>query len=120
MDERHEIAISFPAKTPDVAGRLADSLATEIRRSVKDEGNAVEPTVARTDREAQDFGSTLILALGTPAVIILARAILAWAKRTNTSVIEVNDVRITNLESRDVANVVSALKTGRKSSNGKK
>jgi hypothetical protein len=121
MHQKHEIEIVFPGKAPDLAGRLAESLATEIRRSVKDDGQPVEPKLARTDPTAQDFGTTLVLVLGTPAVIILARAIQAWAKRTNNSDIELNGVRITNLESRDVADVVTALKTEPKSSShGKK
>jgi hypothetical protein len=121
MDEVHEIKVVFPDETPDVAGRLAESLASEIRRSVKNNGLPVEPTIARTDPTAQDFGATLVLALGTPAIIILARAILDWAKRTNRSGIELNGVRISNLESRDVSDVVTALKAGRKSTlDGKK
>lgn len=121
MDEMHDIKIAFPEKTPDVAGRIADSLAKEIGREVKIEGRPVVPKVVRANPEAQDFGATLVLVLGTPAIIILARAIVAWAKRTNNSYIELNGVRITNLESRDVADVVTALKAGPKSpAHGKK
>ncbi len=122
MNEGHQVKISFPQKTPDVAGRLADSLATEIRRSVKDDGKPVESTVTRSDPTAMDFGATLVLVLGTPAIIILARAVLEWAKRTDNSDIEINGIRITNLASKDVADVVTALKAAGQepSSNGKK
>jgi hypothetical protein len=66
--EKHKIEIAFPSKTPDVAGRLVEDLSKEIRRSVKEDGRPVEPTVVRPDPTAQDFGSTLVLVLGTPCI----------------------------------------------------
>jgi hypothetical protein len=118
--EKHTIEIAFPDKTPDIAGRLAEDLSKEIRRSVKEDGRSVEPTFARPNPTAQDFGSTLVLVLGTPALIYLARAVLEWAKRTNNSVIKLNGVRIERLESCDVADVVAALKApSKRSGHGK-
>jgi hypothetical protein len=110
MIEKHTIEIAFPTKTPNVAGRLVEDLSKEISRSVKEDGRPVEPTVVRPDPTAQDFGSTLVLALGTPAITYLALAIFEWAKRTNNSDIAINGVRIERVESRDVAEVVAALK----------
>jgi hypothetical protein len=101
----------------EVPGR---TLSKEIRRSVKEDGHPVEANVVRPDPTAQDFGSTLVLALGTPAIIYLARAILEWAKRTNNSVIELNGVRIERVESCDVADVVAALNApSKRSGHGK-
>jgi hypothetical protein len=116
MTETHKIEIAFPGKTPDVAGRLVEDLSKEIRRSVKEDGRPVEPHIVRTDPTAQDFGSTLVLALGTPAITYLARAIFEWAKRTNNSDIEINRVRINRIESRDVADVIAALQAPNKRS----
>jgi hypothetical protein len=118
--EKHAIEIVFPSKTPDVAGRLVEDLSKEISRSVKEDGRSVEPTVVRSDPTAQDFGSTLVLVLGTPAITYLARAIFEWAKRTNNSDIKINGVRIERVESCDVADVVAALKApSKRSSHGK-
>jgi hypothetical protein len=109
MAERHTVQISFPDTTPDVAGRLANDLAKEIRRSVKEGGRPIEPTLTRTDPTAQDFGTTLVLVLGTPVVGYLGRALVEWVKRTNTVSIAINGVTIKNLESKDVANIIVAL-----------
>lgn len=65
--------------------------------------------VRRTDRTSQDFGATLVAVLGTPALIILARTVKSWAERTGTSTIEMNGVRIENVQSRDIADIVKAL-----------
>ena len=81
---------------------------------MKDGGRYVEPTVARTDPRAQDFGATLVLALGTPAIIYLARAVLEWAKRTNNPTVELNGVLIERIDSKDIAEVVAALKAGKR------
>jgi len=47
--------------------------------------------------------------LGTPAIVILARAIKSWIERTGTTTIELNGVRIDNVRSRDVASIVQVL-----------
>lgn len=107
--DKQEIEITFPGVSPDVANTLAESLATEIGREVTDGGKRVEPRVVRSDPTAQDFGATLVLVLGTPAVIILAKAIRDWAKRTDRSDISVNGNKITSVNSRDVADIVKAL-----------
>ena len=106
---KQEITIAFPDTTPDVAGHLAESLAADVRREVKDEGRRVEPRVVRTDPTAQDFGTTLVLVLGAPAVIVLARAIRDWAQRTDRGQIEINGARISNVKSTDVAAIIDAL-----------
>lgn len=107
--DKQEIEITFPDVSPDVANMLAESLAAELGREVKDEGRPVQPRVVRTDPTAQDFGATLVLVLGTPAVLILAKAIRDWAKRTDRGTISVNGATITNVNSRDVADIIKAL-----------
>jgi hypothetical protein len=86
--ERHKIEIAFPSKTPDVAGRLVEDLSKEIRRSVKEDGRPVEATVTRPDPTAQEFGSTLVLALGTPAIIYLAGVIAESSRKSTLSGVE--------------------------------
>jgi hypothetical protein len=113
--EKNSVHISFPGVTPDKANGLAESLASDVRREVKDDGKSVEPDVQRTDKTAQDFGTTLVLVLGTPAVIILAKAVRDWAQRTgNESKISINGNVIDNVASKDVADIVKAMTAKKK------
>ena len=108
------VQISFPEESPDKANALVESLAKDLRREVQDDGKHVDPEIVRIDATAQDFGTALVLVLGTPAIIILAKAILAWAKRTDRADVTINGLRVTNLNSKDVADVVTALSSHRK------
>jgi len=112
MNGKLRIVINFPEQSPNVRERLANDLAKAIRRSVKDGGRPVQPSLERSDGEAQDFGSTVVLVLGTPAITMLAKAILEWVKLSNASTIALNGVRIDTVRSQDVAAVVAALGKG--------
>lgn len=103
------VEITFPDASPDSANYLVESLAKDIRGNVKEGGLPVDPEIVRTDPTAQDFGTTLTILLGTPAIIILANTLRDWARRTDRSVIMINGHLITNLESKDVADVVKAM-----------
>jgi Effector Associated Constant Component 1 len=105
------VRIAFPALDDAAANEQAQSLLSELKQDSELRGSLdLEKTrVARTDKEAMDFGATLIAVLGTQAVIILARAIKSWIERTGTSTIELNGVRIDNVRSCDVASIISAL-----------
>lgn len=103
------IEIAFQDVTPDAANALAESLSKDIRATVKDGGRPVEPLIGRTDPTAQDFGTTLTVVLGTPAVIILAKAVLEWARRRDRADIWINGKVIRNVESKDVAAIVDAM-----------
>jgi hypothetical protein len=108
---RQSIEISFPDVSPDVAGALAESLAQELRTSVKDDGQPVKPEIRRADQRALDFGATLVLVLGAPAVVILANAIRDWVRRTDRAelAINVNGTVIRNVTGKDAAEIVKAL-----------
>jgi hypothetical protein len=113
MMTQQSVEITFPDVSPDVANSLAESLAEDIRGNVKDGGLPVDPEIIRTDPTAQDFGTTLTILLGTPAVIILANAVRDWARRTNRSDVIINGKIIKNLESKDVADVVKAMNSNK-------
>jgi hypothetical protein len=113
--DKHSISISFGGVSPDAANSLAESLASDVRREVKEDGRSVSAEIKRTDPSAMDFGTTLAVVLGTPAVIILARAIRDWAKRTgNKSQISINGNVIQNVASEDVADIVKAMNSPKK------
>jgi hypothetical protein len=102
---------SFPDLDDAAANEHAQDLLSEFKqdRELRSHLDLDRTLVARTDAEALDFGATLIAVLGTPAIIILARAVKSWVERTGTSVIEVNGVRLENVRSRDIEAIVKAL-----------
>jgi hypothetical protein len=60
-------------------------LATELGEFLLSEDPSLEIEQVRTDPESQDFGAALILFLGTPAVIAVARGIQRWVERRGVS-----------------------------------
>jgi hypothetical protein len=103
---------NFPDLEAPQANEHAVSLLSDLKRNaeLKKHLDRKRTRVARTDPKAQDFGVTLIAVLGTPAVIILARAVKSWVERTGTTTIEINGVVIKNVHTRDVADIVKALR----------
>jgi hypothetical protein len=104
--------ITFPDESPDIANQLAESLAGELSGEVLKEDVLKDPDsvkVIRTDRTAQDFGTTLVLLLGTPVLLALANAVRDWAKRKDQATIHINGIKINNVGSKDVAEIVTAL-----------
>jgi Effector Associated Constant Component 1 len=107
------ISIAFPDLDSPEANEQAESLLSELRQDAELKGHLdLDQTgVKRTDREAQDFGVTLIAVLGTPAIIILAKAVKSWVERTGTTSIELNGVRIKNVRSQDAAAIAKMLES---------
>jgi hypothetical protein len=106
------VNIAFPELDSAAAHRMAESLLSELRQDseLRPDLNLDRTRVGRTDSEAMDFGAVLIAVLGTRAVVILARAIKAWAERSADDVtVELDGVRIENVRSKDVADIVKAL-----------
>jgi hypothetical protein len=108
--EQHTVQINFPDATPDVANTLAESLGTELRQDLPRDQGPIQADVVRTDPQAQDFGTTLVLLLGTPVLLALANAVRDWAKRKDQGSIEINGVRINNVASKDAADIIRAIK----------
>jgi hypothetical protein len=108
---KQSIEISFPGIPTDEAAALAESLASDLTGSVKDDGRPVVPEIRKEDKQAQDFGATLILVLGAPAVVVLANAIRDWVRRNDRGevIINVNGTTIRNVAGKDAAEIVKAL-----------
>src|SRR5690349_17873555 len=82
-----KLTISFVDEKPALAARFANELSKEITKSAPD----VEVSVGRDDPENQDFGATLVLLLGTPALVALATAIGNWLVLRNSASITIRD-----------------------------
>jgi hypothetical protein len=102
-----KIIIRFPEATSDEANKYAPSLVEDLRE-VKD----VKAETQRGESEAQDFGATIVLILGTASVTAIARGIEKWLARNGTSVIiedEHGRVILNNVQSKDAAAIAKAL-----------
>ena len=76
----NRITIQFP----DVTADLGNVYAEDLRASLADTLDGTDRIErVRTDPDAQDFGATLVLVLGTTAVSAVARGIQAWLGRNS-------------------------------------
>jgi hypothetical protein len=100
--------ISFPGASTAQANRYASDLAATLR--YLDERVVAEQ---RRDREeAQDFGATLALILGTASATAIANGMANWLARHSGARIEITakgKVLATNLDSRDAAKIALAF-----------
>ena len=100
MDEQTYI-ITFD----DVSAADANRYAEELRQALLDASPDVEVHRRRDDPRTQDFGATLVLLLGTPAAVTVARAIGNWlALRRGTISIEAENGEITKITGTNLSN----------------
>ena len=95
--------IKFESTSTAAANRYAD----ELREAILDASSDVQVTLKKDDPSTMDFGGTLVILLGTPAVIAIAKGIGNWLKRRNTAciTIEAPDGRVIarNISSKNAA-----------------
>jgi hypothetical protein len=93
----------------------ANVRAEDLRQDLLDAVEDVDVSLRRDDPTSQDFGATLVLVLGTPAVIALSRAIGKWLVRTNQASVTIltKDGRVVaqNIDSADAAKMVESALT---------
>lgn len=96
-------------------GSIADAnrWAEDLRREMLDCSPDVRVERRRDNPAAQDFGASLVLILGTPAVLVLAKAVQSWLARNNAASIRVETAEGTliasNLQSKDAPALVKAF-----------
>jgi hypothetical protein len=116
QDEKHQLTIRFEGLSLAEAGAHARKLQQELADLQHDEeGQDVESVkVVKDSQETMDFGTTLVLILGTPAVIAVARGVANYLDRSRTSVtIERNGkVVMKNVRGQDIAKIIEAIKGG--------
>jgi hypothetical protein len=95
-------------------------LASELRDYLIDEDPTLSVHQVRSDPRTQDFGATLLLTVGPPVALALARGLQKWLAARNTSTVLVKcgkdkEVRVTNVSGRradDLARQLSSLCDG--------
>ena len=110
------IAIRFPDSTPDDGNVFAEELRNALAETL-DSTDRIERR--RSNPDAQDFGATLVLVLGTTAVTAVAEGIRTWLARNSGVAIEISvgdkTVKATNLDSKgieELAKVMTAISGG--------
>jgi hypothetical protein len=110
--QHSELTIKFAEATAAEANVLSSSLMDKIR----DVAPEAEVSRVRERPDSQDFGTVLVLVLGTAAVEVIARGISAWLTRNSGAKIELTrngqtvQLSAENLDSCDVPKLVAALR----------
>lgn len=101
--------ITFEGTSPAEANRYT----SELRDVLLDVSPDIQVERRRDNPHTQDFGTTLVLILGTSSATVIARAIGDWLKLRNSAslTIETTDGRmhIQNITSKDAARLADLL-----------
>ena len=105
-----EITIIFPNASTADANVFAGTLADDLRDSAKE----LTVDVRRDRPDAQDFGATLVLILGTAAATKVAAGIGRWISRHSGARVllkkkDGTELLIENADSASAAKIVAAL-----------
>ena len=104
----------FVIKVEGTSVAEAGQLLQDLRETVLDSHSDVSATLERDDPEAQDFGATLVLLLGTPAIIAVAKGIQEWLKLHHSAELrmEKNGVVVAkNLTGKQAVDIAKILAT---------
>jgi Effector Associated Constant Component 1 len=103
------VTLSFTDATPDEGNRYAK----DLRDFLVDADPHLRVAQRRERDDAQDFGATLVLVLGTTAVSTLAGGIAVWLRRNSGARITLKNAKgellAEGLDSKDAARIVEAL-----------
>jgi hypothetical protein len=108
--ETQTLTVRFDGATVAEGNRYAE----DLRRELVEAADDVQVDRRRDDPEAQDFGATLVLVLGTPAIVAVAKAVHDWLSRDNAAAVTIEradgeKLVVRNLESKDVPATVAAF-----------
>jgi hypothetical protein len=111
-DQKQQFEIRFEGLTADEAGIKAKKLRQELLAFSPE----LSVALAKDDHTNQDFGATLVLMLGTPAVIAVAHGIAAYLKRDRARITITKDGEViaVNVSGEDAAKIVEAVFKSRK------
>lgn len=110
MDEQSYI-INFGSALPTDANRYAE----ELRNILLDEVEDIKVQRRRDNAQAQDFGTTLVLILGTPAVVTAATAIGNWLQHRSAAVLTLETldrkIIVQNITGKDATKLAEIMLT---------
>src|SRR5215831_1558929 len=109
--------IKFPQADDADANIYARDLADFLKEQIdSEEGLTAQPE--RANPQAQDFGATLVLVLGTAAVTAVAKGLQGWLKGHTGAKMEIvtekGRVVISNVESKSAAEIAKAFTDAKK------
>ena len=102
-----------------VSERDANLYAEELRNALLDSAEEIDVDTRRPNQLSHVFGSSLVLVLGTPAVVIVAKAIANWLKLHKSASIDIRtsegSIRATGLTSHEATEIIeTALRPQRR------
>jgi hypothetical protein len=106
-DQTQEFEIRFEELTPAEAGTKAGKLSRELNQISPD----VSVSLKKDDITNQDFGATLVLMLGTPAIIAIANGIASYLKRNHGKITIYEDGKViaSGISGDDAARIAEAF-----------
>lgn len=107
MNDQKTIKIRFE----DVPSKEAGPKAVALRRELLDVSADVRVDIQKEDPTNQDFGATLVLVLGTPAIIAVSKGIANYLSRDRAKIsIEANGKIVAEgVSGDDAARIVEAI-----------
>lgn len=102
---------SFKIRFEDVSLAEAGVKVKNLRQEILDNVRDVRVEIEKDNASTQDFGATLVLVLGTPAVVVLARGIANYLNRDRAKIrIEVDGTLIAEgISGKDAARIAEAM-----------
>src|SRR5437016_423902 len=111
MDQQ-TYSISFENVSPADASYYAQ----ELSNILLDANSTITVHRERDDQHTQDFGATLVLLLGAPAVVALAKAVGDWLKLRHSISITIKKdgtVIAQNITSKEASRLIEILRNGK-------
>ena len=107
--KQQKFSILFQDEEPALATQYAD----ELRNGILDKSSDIEVNVEQEDPTNLDFGASLVLILGAPAVVALAKALGDWLRLRNSAKIRIisdnGDVIVENVTSDNIDSIIKAV-----------
>lgn len=108
---------TFLIELEDISSAEANRSASELRDILLDASRDIKAELKRSDENTQDFGSTIVLVLGAPAVIVAAKALGDYLKLRRSAKIRIKsstgEVIGSGLTSHDAKAIVQMLQEPR-------
>src|SRR5690242_13674828 len=106
-EQSQEFEIRFDGLQSAEAGTKASKLRRELRGISPD----VSISIKKDDLTDQDFGATLVLILGTPAILAIANGIASYLKRDRGTITIYKDGKTiaTGLSGEDATRIAEAF-----------